>query len=74
MNSALSHICTRILCKVKKSQIGFESLKKLTRFVSESVVKENTNYRRAIGFEKRVALCIQCDKYAEICLLKTSNS
>jgi hypothetical protein len=38
-------------------RIGFESFKKLTNFVSESVVKQNTNYRRAIGGEKRVAIC-----------------
>jgi hypothetical protein len=49
---------------------GFESFRMLTSFASESVVKQNTNYRRTIGLEKRVAICIRSDTYTEICLLK----
>jgi hypothetical protein len=39
--------------------MGFESFKKFTSLVRESVVKQNTNYRQATGVKERVALCIR---------------
>jgi len=56
-----SHFCIRICWRMKRNFMGFfrmniEQFYRLSQLVGEEIRKQNTNYRRAISPEERLAI------------------